>query len=111
MKKALFSVLLLFGCIFTTAQPVMANGETVEVSIKKFKFTPKEITVKVGTAVRWVNNEKRQYHSVWFEASGEEASEYFFPGESYERRFDKSGTFSYTCEPHPEMLGVVNVVE
>ncbi len=112
MKPKLISILIL--CTSLLPAVVLADGTATgvtEVSIKKFKFIPAEITVKVGTKVRWVNNEKRQYHSVWFQEAGEKPSEYFFPDETYEQTFDKVGTFPYTCEPHPEMLGVVKVVE
>ncbi len=110
MKKYLLSLMLL--STFCVSSVVTADGgDTAEVSIKKFKFNPPEITVKVGSDIRWVNNEKRQYHSVWFKQAGEQPSEYFFPEETYERSFKKVGTFPYTCEPHPEMHGIVHVVE
>jgi len=89
-------------------------GETVTVIAKKYGFEPREITVKVGTTVRWENQEKRQYHSILFETPGEEPGDYFFPGESRERTFDQVGSYPYICEPHHEshdMKGVVHVVE
>ncbi len=81
----------------------------VEVEIQGFKFIPQEITVKAGTTIRWSNREKRQYHSVWFEQAGDPEPGYFFPGESYERSFDKPGVYPYHCGPHPEMTGTVIV--
>lgn len=93
---------------------VMSGGalaETAEVTIKKYKFLPQEITVKKGDTVRWINREKRQYHSVWFEQAGDPEPDYFFPEESYERNFPETGTFPYRCGPHPEMTGTVHVVE
>lgn len=86
-----------------------ANGSVHEVAIEKYKFIPAELTIKVGDTVRWVNKEKRQYHSVWFEGLDKEEPEYFFPDEHYERTFDKPGTFKYRCGPHEEMLGVIHV--
>lgn len=88
-----------------------AVADTVEVTIKKMKFQPQEITVKKGDTVRWVNREKRQYHSVWFEQAGDPEPDYFFPEESYERKFPDMGSFPYRCGPHPEMTGIVHVVE
>ncbi|OQX30858.1 MAG: plastocyanin [Candidatus Sedimenticola endophacoides] len=84
-------------------------GQTVEVAIVKFAFTPAELTIKAGDTVRWVNKEKRQYHSVWFEQQGEPEPPYFFPGESVERTFDTAGEFPYRCGPHPMMRGVIRV--
>ncbi len=86
-------------------------GETVEVEIRDFAFHPAQITVKPGTTVRWVNREKRQYHSVWFQEAGDPEPDYFFPDESYERRFDQPGLFPYRCGPHEEMRGAVTVAE
>ena len=52
----------------------VAAAEVV-VEIRKMKFHPQEITVKKGTVVRWVNKEKRQYHSVWFKQAGDPGKE------------------------------------
>jgi plastocyanin len=84
-------------------------GEVIEVEIRKFKFIPAEITIKAGDTVRWINREKRQYHSVWFEQLGEAEPDYLFPGDTYERTFDSRGGFPYRCGPHPKMTGVVRV--
>jgi len=92
----------------------VSAGEVVIVKTEKYQFVPAEVTVKKGTTVRWENVERRQYHSVYFEDESGKESDYFFPGESRERTFDKPGTYPYYCEPHHEsheMKGVVHVVE
>ena len=105
------SLSLLCGMLPALATGVHAGGEPVEVTIRDFAFQPAAITVPAGTTVRWVNREKRQYHSVWFEALGEPEPDYFFPEESFERTFDTPGEFPYRCGPHPEMRGTVTVTE
>jgi len=94
-----------------SGQEVVADGEENLVIIKDFKFIAQEITVKRGSTITWENREKRQYHSVWFEALGEEEPDYIFPDESYEREFNEIGSFPYRCGPHPEMTGIVHVTE
>ena len=90
----------------------VAGDEVVLVVIKDFKFIPQDVRIKPGQTIRWENQEKRQYHSVWFEALGEEEPEdYLFPDDSYERRFDATGSFTYRCGPHPEMIGSITVAE
>jgi plastocyanin len=107
----------LFGGVFLIVGVALAGQlkaqESALVITQKFQFQPKEITVKVGDKVRWENHEKRQYHSVWFKASGEPSQPYFFPGESVERVFDKAGVFPYVCEPHEKdgMTGTVIVTK
>lgn len=89
-----------------------SGGDGELVIIKGFKFVPQEITIKRGQTLRWENRERRQYHSVWFEALGEEEpDDYLFPDDSYEREFKQSGSFSYRCGPHSEMTGTVHVTE
>jgi len=80
------------------------------VKIEGYKFQPEKITVKAGTTVKWFNNEKRASHSIWFKGEGIAESERMLSGDSWERTFDKPGTYPYTCGPHPEMNGVVEVV-
>jgi len=103
------ALLIFITTIFT--QAAAADGSTNLVTIKDFSFNPQEITITRGETVRWENHEKRQYHSVWFEASGEEQPDYFFPDEFYERDFSEAGSFPYRCGPHPRMTGVVHVTE
>ncbi len=90
---------------------VAAGGDAATlVIIKDFKFVPQHITTKAGQTIVWENREKRQYHSVWFQAQDEsEPEDYLFPEDTYERSFTESGTFPYRCGPHPEMTGTVTV--
>ena len=90
---------------------VGAIAEVAEVVIEKMEFVPKQLKIKAGTTVTWINKEKRNNHSVLFEQENMLESDRFFPGETYQRTFDKPGTYPYRCGPHPEMLGVIEVVE
>jgi plastocyanin len=108
MRLQTIGLLLLLG---TFSLGTVAGEDARLVVIKDFSFNPQEITVKRGETVRWENREKRQYHSVWFEASGEPEPDYFFPEESDERTFDTTGSFPYRCGPHPRMTGTVHVTD
>ena len=114
MKKLFVLVALAFSftaCAFTGTEESTENkGEVVvEVIIQKFKFIPETVTIKKGQKIRWVNKEKRQYHSVWFKKDGEAESDYLFPDDTLEKSFDKTGEFNYICGPHPEMIGKIIV--
>lgn len=104
MKFLIF--LLYFFVSITTHADTNHN-----IDIFKFKFSPAEITIKSGDTIRWTNKEKRQYHSVWFEQSGDAEPDYFFPGEFFEKTFSDIGDFPYRCGPHPRMTGIVHVVQ
>jgi plastocyanin len=91
--------------------PPQDEDGRVIISIVGFQYIPAYFKVKTGTVVRWVNQEKRQFHNVWFEEAGDPEPPYFFPGEFYERQFDTPGIFPYHCSPHPQMIGQVIVEE
>lgn len=88
-----------------------AQGTVVEVIIRDYRFEPAELKIRAGSTVKWINDEKRTSHSVLFIGEGGSESERFFPGESWQRSFPKPGVYRYTCGPHPEMQGVVEVTE
>lgn len=105
--------LLLLSAIALCTQAVFAGeDQALTVIIEGYKFIPEEVTIQQGQAIRWENQEKRQYHSVWFETLDEEEPEdYLFPEDVYEREFNQIGSFPYRCGPHPEMTGIVRVTE
>ncbi len=106
--KRMKSFLLVIFLFFVSS----SNAATKhDIGIKKFKFSPAEITISVGDTIRWTNKEKRQYHSIWFEQLGEPEPDYFFPGEFFERTFNDIGNFPYRCGPHPKMKGIVHVLK
>lgn len=97
---------LSFAALF---QPVSAQ-QTVDVTIQNYRFEPAEVRVRVGDTVRWTNQEKRTSHSVLFSPEQGGESERFFPQETWQRRFDAPGKYPYSCGPHPEMKGMVEVL-
>jgi len=108
MQPAALRIAVLAGLTFFYTQVL---AQTVEVDIRDYKYQPAELKVKVGTVVKWTNNENRVSHSVLFTGTGGFESERFFPGESWQRTFDTPGVYPYTCGPHPEMKGMIEVVE
>ncbi|MCP3969137.1 MAG: copper-binding protein [Rhodobacteraceae bacterium] len=86
-----------------------AEGAKV-VLMYKYRFCPAEITVPVGTTVRWVNVDKRTSHSVII--PGKPESDRAFPEEIIEFTFLTAGDQDYLCGPHWEtekMIGMVRV--
>lgn len=90
---------------------LQVSAQTVSILIHDYKFEPAVIQIKVGQTVKWTNGEKRTSHSIFFQGPLGFESDRLFPGESWERVFDKPGTYLYTCGPHPEMTGQVIVTE
>ena len=88
---------------------VVRADQVVEIAIRDYSFQPAELKIRAGTTVRWTNQEKRVSHSVLFTGPGGFESDRIFPGESWKRRFDKPGVYPFTCGPHPEMHGNIEV--
>lgn len=117
---AVSSLFLLVGCQ-QNSNPVPpatpANQPTVtspaatqsnaEVSIKNFAFDKNTITVKVGTKVKWTNNDSAP-HTITSD-SGAFDSGNINNGQSFEFTFDKAGTYAYHCAIHPTMKATVTV--
>ena len=85
------------------------KGVTV-VTMYKYSFCPAQLTVQVGTTVRWVNVDKRTSHSVI--VPGEPESDRAFPEEAIEFTFLLPGDQQYLCGPHWEsndMIGMITV--
>lgn len=91
------------------AAPAADTGS--EVAIKSMRFDPPVLRIKAGTEVIWVNREKRTNHSVLFEQENELESDRLFPGETWRRTFERPGSYPYRCGPHPDMRGLIEVIE
>ncbi|CAG6395235.1 plastocyanin/azurin family copper-binding protein [Streptomyces cocklensis] len=90
------------------AQPV--NKAPVIVTIKNMAFNPSRITVAKGQTVEWRWDDGGMPHDV----SGDGANASVLKSElrtagTYRHTFDKTGTFTYHCTPHPAMTGSVVV--
>ena len=107
--KRLITISFLIG-IFINIASASVSAETVVIEIKDSMFGSQQpVTVKAGTTVKWLNVEKRQYYTDCFENEGLEEGDYIFPEETWERTFDKPGTYPYRCGPHEDMVGTIVV--
>jgi plastocyanin len=91
------------GVILTP--PAAAAG--TEVNIDNFAFTPKELTVKAGTAVVFRNRDDIPHVVVG--ANGEFHSKALDTDDSFSFTFSKAGTYGYFCGLHPQMQGRIIV--
>ena len=90
------------------------DGPVEEIEVGDNYFDPEELTIEVGTTVRWVWVGDID-HNVNPTSQPDDADWDGHPdlqreGE-YEFTFEVVGTYEYTCDPHPGMDGVIEVVE
>ena len=101
-----------FGAWFHKSTKAAVAGDATAavaatVTMGAMKFHADTIVIAVGQAVRW-NNADPLGHTVTFD-NGEPGSALIDPNGAYVHRFDRAGTFTYHCTPHPFMKGVVVV--
>jgi plastocyanin len=84
-----------------------APPDSTQLAIKDFMFVPNSLTVKAGTAVTWVNQDDEP-HSVVSD-TGLFRSGAVDTNEKFSFKFDKPGTYHFTCAIHPRMVGTIIV--
>lgn len=82
-----------------------AAGATVD--IDGFAFVPDELVVAAGATVTWTNRDGVA-HTVTAEDEVFDSGLVDKEG-TFELTFDEAGTYSYFCQIHPSMTGVIIV--
>ena len=83
---------------------------TTDVEIQDFAFGPPHIEVAVGDTVTWTEGADPDPHTATAD-DGTFDSGVLEEGDTFDFTFEEAGEFSYFCEIHPEMLGLVTVVD
>jgi plastocyanin len=89
----------------TTTNPPSNSGTSV--SIVNMSFSPANLTVSVGSTVKWTNNDGMA-HTVTSD-NGSFDSGNMAGGATYSKMFSTVGTFPYHCTIHPGMTGKITV--
>jgi plastocyanin len=83
------------------------TSDTGKIIVKDFMFNPTPLTVKAGATVTWTNMDDEPHTVVsdtgTFKSGGMDTNE------SFSYKFDKPGTYHFTCSIHPRMVGTVVV--
>lgn len=85
-----------------------SSSKGMEVTIEKFAFQPKELSVPVGTKVVWTNNDEEP-HTVTSPGEQFKSSKALDGGDTYSVTFSKPGIYTYFCTVHPFMTGTIVV--
>jgi len=89
-----------------TPTPEPAEPEGVSVTIVDLGYQPATLEVNSGMTVTWTNSGVLP-HTVTFQEGSSSGT--LDTGATFERTFDTTGSFSYTCAFHPTMTGTINV--
>ncbi|HTC16267.1 MAG TPA: cupredoxin domain-containing protein [Steroidobacteraceae bacterium] len=107
----LLPLLSLLGLAATALSPgapaADAAGAPTIVMAKDFMFAPTVLKVPAGSTVTWTNKDQEPHTVVSID--GLFRSGALDTNDSFSFRFDKSGSYRYTCSIHPQMVGTIQV--
>jgi 3',5'-cyclic-AMP phosphodiesterase len=83
------------------------TASTSDVKIDNFSFTPKSLTVPVGTAVTWTNRDDIPHTATSTEKKF--ASPVLDTDQAFSFKFQEPGSYPYFCKIHPTMTGTIVV--
>jgi plastocyanin len=102
--------LLLLSILWTAVLTVPAAADPPDsnrIVVKDFMFTPNSLTIKAGSSVTWANMDDEPHNVV--SDAGLFRSGAMDTNESFSFKFDKPGTYHFTCSIHPRMVGTIVV--
>ncbi len=118
---AVIVVVLIGGLLFTSksgkiplpnnikvASPTPSEEKSgTVIAIENYSYSPANLVVKAGETVTWTNNDSVGHSST----SDDSAFDTGLIGQGNKASvtFDKPGTYSYHCTPHPQMQGTIIV--
>jgi len=95
--------------LWTITPGALAAGSPAAaiVLVRDFMFGPASLTVSAGSTVTWTNKDDEPHTVV--SDTGEFKSGGMDTNESFSHKFDKPGTYHFTCSIHPRMVGTIVV--
>jgi plastocyanin len=99
--------MVILGAMEVYIPSAAQTPEPMTIVAKDFMFMPTPLTVKTGSTVTWTNKDDEPHTVVSdtgaFKSGGMDTNE------SFSYKFDKPGTYHFTCSIHPRMVGTVIV--
>jgi plastocyanin len=89
--------------------PSGAAPRAAKVEIADFAYDPDPVAVQVGGKVIWLNQDSAPHTATAADGSFDTGT--LEEGKLKSETFKQAGTYEYICEVHPDMHGVVEVLE
>ena len=105
-RRAALYAAALWG-IALSGPSTAATPDLNRIVVKDFMFMPNSLTVKAGSTVTWANMDDEPHTVV--SDTGLFRSGAMDTNESFTFKFDKPGTYHFTCSIHPRMIGTIVV--
>jgi plastocyanin len=83
------------------------DAASYAITIKDFMFTPRNLTIHVGSKVTWTNKDEEPHKLA--EVNDTFTSQPLDSDGDFTYQFDTPGTYEYFCTLHPRMTGKIIV--
>jgi plastocyanin len=94
----------------TVAPTKTASVSANTIVIQNMAYDPATLTVAVGSIVRWVNKDDVPHTVTFTKESGISCGTGIIsPSQSCSAKFDRPGTYDYSCAMYPSMHGTIVV--
>jgi plastocyanin len=118
MKNYIRTAVLCLGVFGAVASAAVILGDSIvraagenkvvpNISIDNFSFTPREVTVTLGTTITWANHDDVPHTVV--STDQKFRSKALDTDDQFSFTFTDAGTYSYFCSVHPMMTGKIIV--
>jgi plastocyanin len=105
-----YSAVVVSIVIFFLSFPAQA-ADTATVTIESFQFQPKEVTIKQGGTITFINKDAAPHTVSPAKDSNFTGTGRLLKNESKVVTFSKEGIYNYFCDFHPSMKGSVKVIK
>jgi plastocyanin len=99
--------MVMLGGMEVSMPSAAETSDPTKIVVKDFMFMPTPLTVKTGSTVTWANMDDEPHTVV--SDTGLFHSGAMDTNESFSFKFDKPGTYHFTCSIHPRMVGTIVV--
>jgi plastocyanin len=91
--------------VATSTATNAGSPDSAQIVIKDFMFMPMSLTIKAGSTVTWTNKDDEPHTVV--SDTGLFRSGAVDTDETFTFKFEKPGTYHFTCSIHPRMVGTI----
>ncbi len=103
----LITAFLVTGFAGVASGQSIGSAKPVEIGMKSLKFTPDKAKAKVGQSISFVWKENVA-HNVVIDNTHKSKTQ---SKGAWTTKFDKAGTYKYTCTIHPGMKGELTITK
>lgn len=108
-RRDIFRIGAAFTALPLTATIARADGHATAhtIVIKDFAFTPKDIQIKAGDSITWINEDSMRHSAT--DLDGAFDTGLLSQGQEATMTFGGAGKFEYRCTPHANMRGSITI--